>query len=151
MSAHNAQPQESKGSSAAEPSSDKCEPRVKANGQDASFIDTFAAFEDLIRFQSPRLSAMMQVAKAELLCARKAVFVSIALTLIASLIAISLWALLNTYCIILMIKIGWSLLSSIGLIFLVNAIVLMFVLSQLKSAVKNVSISKTVGMVSSKE
>jgi uncharacterized membrane protein YdbT with pleckstrin-like domain len=117
-------------------------------GEKASFIDTFAALEDLIRFQSSRFKALLNVAKAQLRLSSKALVTSFALAIIAGLLSFVIWMLINLGTIYYLFVAGLSVAISLMCALALNLLIFLWVMSQLRQAVKSVSLSHLLEMLS---
>ena len=120
---------------------------INEHAEEASFIDTFASLEDLLRFQSPRFAALLSVFKAELVLSRKAFFVSVALTVLSALVVFTMWGLANALMVALILRQGVSVTVALLIIFSVNAVLLLFALTQLKSAVYQIGLNRSLEAV----
>jgi hypothetical protein len=119
--------------------------------ESASFIDTFASLEDLVRFQSPRFSSLLAVFKAEIVLSRKALFVSVGLTVLSILVAFTMWGLANAFIVALLMRVGVILSIALLIVFIIHGILLAYAISQLRQAIDKVSISKSLNALKKKE
>nr|WP_136250940.1 hypothetical protein [Ningiella ruwaisensis] len=133
------------------PYSEKKRLQSESREENASFIDTFAALEDLVRFQKPKFANMKAVFLAEAALTRKALLVSISLTLLASLLAFTIWLLINAFVVSLIVQASSSIALGVGVLIVINLLLFIFALFQLKSAFKNISLTKSLSMLSSDE
>lgn len=123
---------------------------VTDSSASASFLDSFAACEDLFRFQEHRFKAMVSVCKAEFVLARKALFVSISITLAITLIALTIWCLLNAMLIYAIVQFGLAAAWGIALALLINIGLMLLLVKQLSSAVDRISLGTILDLISSK-
>ncbi|MFC4700001.1 hypothetical protein ACFO4O_07540 [Glaciecola siphonariae] len=119
-------------------------------GQHASFIDTFASFEDYARFQTVRLRSVQKLIKAEFALAKKALLVSFMLAIVVALLAFSVWMVINISIYWMATHLGAMMPVALAILGALNLCLLWFVASELKKALANVSLGKCLDMLNVK-
>jgi hypothetical protein len=116
-----------------------------------SFIDTFASVEDLVRFQSTRAKSLVEVLRSQLALARKAIMVSIVLLVAAGFVAFGLWIIVNVAIVMFLLATGVSTALVMLVIGIINALLLLWIIRELRSAIEHVNLNQFLDILTAKE